>query len=63
MFISFFRDGRESESFAFSIDKTGANLPPITPHTEWIFLEAINTVKFVEPWDIGNLTGTRPSEG
>ena len=31
---------------------TGTNIPPITPHTEWIFLEAINTLKFVEPWDI-----------
>ena len=33
---------------------TGANIPPITAHTEWIFLEAINTLKFVEPWDIGD---------
>jgi len=42
----------ESENFAFSIGMVGANIPPITPHTEWIFIEAINTLKFVEPWDI-----------
>jgi hypothetical protein len=54
MFIYLFRDDNESENFAFSIDMTGANIPPITPHTEWIFLEALNTLKFVEPWDIGD---------
>jgi hypothetical protein len=42
----------ESENFAFLIGMVGANIPPITPHTEWIFIEAINTMKFVEPWDI-----------
>jgi hypothetical protein len=47
-----FRDENESEHFAFSVDMTGANIPPITPLTEWIFLEAINTLKFVEPWDV-----------
>ena len=24
------------------------------PQTEWIFVEAIDTLKFVEPWDIGD---------
>jgi hypothetical protein len=52
MFIYLFRDESESENFAFSVDMTGANIPPITPLTEWILLEAINTLKFVEPWDI-----------
>jgi hypothetical protein len=52
MFIYLFRDESESGNFAFSVDMTGANIPPITPLTEWIFLEAINTLKFVEPWDI-----------
>ena len=52
MFIYLFRDESESENFAFSVDMTGANIPPITPHTEWILLEAINTLKFAEPWDI-----------
>ncbi len=54
LFIYLFRDESESENFAFSVDMTGANIPPITPLTEWIFLEAINTLKFVEPWDIGD---------
>jgi hypothetical protein len=52
MLIYLFRDESESEHFAFSVDMTGANIPPITPLTEWIFLEAINTLKFVEPWDV-----------
>jgi hypothetical protein len=52
MFIYLFRDESDSENFAFSVDMTGANIPLITPLTEWIFLEAINTLKFVEPWDI-----------
>jgi hypothetical protein len=54
MFIYLFRDESENENFAFSVDRTGENIPPITPHTEWIFLEALNTLKFVEPWDIGD---------
>jgi hypothetical protein len=24
-------------------------------HTKWIFLEAINALKFVEPWDIDDV--------
>ena len=48
----FFRDESESENFAFSVDITGANIPPITPRTERIFLEAIGTLNFLEPWDI-----------
>lgn len=64
MFIYLFRDENESENFAFSVDMTGANVPPITPYTEWIFLEAVNTLKFVEPWDIGDFRQVpRASEG
>jgi hypothetical protein len=54
MFIYLFRDESENENFAFSIDVTGENIPPIAPHTEWIFLEAIDTLRFPEPWDIGD---------
>ena len=54
MLIYLFRDESENENFAFSIAVTGANIPPIAPHTEWIFLEAINTLRFPEPWDIGD---------
>ena len=66
MIIYLFQDETDSEIFAFSIDVTGANLPLVSPHTEWIFLEALDTLKFPAPWDIGDfqevldhLTGTR----
>src|SRR5262245_19970838 len=52
MLIYLFRDESEDEIFAFSTDVTGKNIPPATPHTEWIFHEVINTLKFPEPWDI-----------
>jgi hypothetical protein len=54
MLIYLFRDGSDSEVFAFSTDVTGANIPPATPHTEWIFLEALDTLHFPDPWDIGD---------
>ena len=44
----------DSETFAFSIDVMGANLPLVSPHTEWIFLEALDTLNFAAPWDIGD---------
>jgi hypothetical protein len=40
-----FGDESESENFAFSMDRHGASIPPIKPQTEWVFLEAINTLK------------------
>ena len=52
MVIYLFRDESSTDAFAFSVDATGANIPPVTPHTEWIFLEAIDTLRFPEPWDI-----------
>jgi hypothetical protein len=55
MLIYLFRDESDGEVFALSTDVTGANIPPVTPHTEWIFLEAIDTLKFPEPWDITDL--------
>ena len=54
MLIYLFRDERDKENFALSIDVTGTNIPPATRNTEWIFVEAIDTLKFVEPWDIGD---------
>jgi hypothetical protein len=50
--IHLFRDDADQENFAFSVDVTGANIRPITPHTEWIFIEAMDTLRFPEPWDI-----------
>jgi len=41
-----FRNEADNENFALSIDVTGENIPPITPLTEWIFVEAIDTLKF-----------------
>ena len=52
MLIYLFRDESDSEVFAFSLDPTGASIPRITPLTEWIFLEALDTLKFPEQWDI-----------
>ena len=52
MVIYLFRDESGTNTFAFSVDVTGANIPPVTPHTEWVFMEAIDTLRFPEPWDI-----------
>ena len=42
MNIYLFRDESRADVFAFSIDVTGQNIPPVTPHTEWIFMEAMD---------------------
>ena len=47
MIIYLFREESSAEVFAFSIDVTGQNIPPLSAHTEWIFLEAIDTLKFL----------------
>jgi hypothetical protein len=52
MFIYLFRDESDDAIFAFSIDVNGANLPAVTPLTEWVFLEALDTLRFPDPWDI-----------
>jgi len=52
MLIYLFRDESDREIFAFTVDRTGASIPPVTPYTEWIFLEAIDTLKFPEQWDM-----------
>jgi hypothetical protein len=31
---------------------SGENISPVRSHTEWIFLEAIDTPRFPEPWDV-----------
>ena len=33
---------------------TGGNLPPVTPSTDWIFLEAIDTLRSPPPWDVAD---------
>ena len=57
MVIYLFRDESDNDIFAFSIDATGANIPALTPHTEWIFLEALDVLKFPAPWDIADFQG------
>lgn len=52
MVIYLFCDESSTDVFAFTVDVTGANIPPVTPHTEWVFMEAIDTLRFAEPWDI-----------
>jgi hypothetical protein len=52
MRIFLFRDESDSNVFAFSTDVAAENIPPVTPHTKWIFVEALDTLKFPEPWDI-----------
>jgi len=54
MLIYLFRDECDGTLFAFSSDVTGASIPPVTPLTEWIFLEAIDTLRFPEPWDLAD---------
>jgi hypothetical protein len=51
--IYLFRD-EGTENLALTIDVTGGNLPPVTPSTDWIFLEAINTLSSSPPWDIAD---------
>jgi hypothetical protein len=57
MLIYLFQDESDNDIFAFSIDMTGANISAVTPQTEWIFLEALDTLKFPNPWDITDFQG------
>jgi hypothetical protein len=51
--IYLFRD-EGTENLALTIDVTGGNLPPVTASTDWIFVEAINTLRFPAPWAIAD---------
>jgi hypothetical protein len=51
--IYLFRD-EGTDNLALTIDVTGGNLPPVTPSTDWIFLEAIDTLRFPPPWDVAD---------
>jgi hypothetical protein len=44
MLIYLFCDESDSEVIAFSTDVSGASVPAHTPHTQWIFLETIDTL-------------------
>jgi hypothetical protein len=54
MLVYLFRDKSSTDAFAISTDVTGRNIPPLSPLTEWIFVTAIDTLKLVEQWDVGN---------
>ena len=51
--IYLFRD-EGTDNLALTIDVTGGNLPPVTPSTDWIFLEAIDTLRSPPPWDVAD---------
>ena len=50
MLIYLFRD-KATDNLALTIDVTGQNIPPITSSTDWLFVEAVDTVRFSPPWD------------
>ena len=52
--IYLFRD-EGTDNLALTIDVTGQNIPPITPSTDWLFVEAINT-----PQILGNRRSAHP---
>jgi hypothetical protein len=39
--IFLFRAQGSSRSFAYSLDVTGRNIPPLSEHTKWLFVEVI----------------------
>ena len=52
MVIHVFRDLNRGDIFSFSTDLSGR--APATAGTQWVFMEAIDTLKFPEPWDIAD---------
>ena len=53
MLIYLFRD-EVTDNLALTIDVTGHNLPPVVPSTDWIFVEAIDTLRASPPWDVAD---------
>jgi hypothetical protein len=47
--IYLFRD-EATDNLALTVDVTGQNSPPITPSSDWFFVEAIDTLRF-PAWD------------
>lgn len=54
MLVYLFRDKSSTDAFAISTDVTGRNIPPLSPLTEWIFVAAIDRLKLVERWEVGD---------
>ena len=45
MLVYLFRQ-RRTDDLALTTDVTGRNIPPFTPSTDWIFVEALDISKF-----------------
>ena len=43
---------RGTDDLALTLDVTGRNIPPVKSSKDWLFVEAIDTLKFSPPWDI-----------
>jgi len=54
MIIYLFRDKDADDIFALSTDVTGTNIPLVTQTTDWLFQEALDSIEFASPWDIGD---------
>jgi hypothetical protein len=54
MIIYLFRDIDADDNFAFSTDLTGTNIPPVTQSTDWLFQEALGSIEFANPWNMGD---------
>ncbi|HJZ31457.1 MAG TPA: hypothetical protein VKF35_10140 [Hyphomicrobiaceae bacterium] len=54
MVIYLFKDKNSDDVFAFSTDVTGHSIPPATANSEWMFIEALDTLRFPEPWDVSD---------
>ena len=53
MLIYVFRD-EGTRNLALTIDVAGHNLPSVSPSTHWIFIEAIDTLRYPPPWKIAD---------
>ena len=53
MLIYVFRD-EGTQNLALTIDVTGHNLRTVSLSTDWIFIEAIDTLRFPPPWNVAD---------
>jgi hypothetical protein len=44
-----------TNDLAVTTDMTGRNIPAVTSSTDWLFVEALDTSKFANPWRIADL--------
>jgi hypothetical protein len=53
MLVYLFRQ-RRTDDLALTTDVTGRNILSVTPSTDWIFVEALDTNKFEPPCEIAD---------